>query len=55
MEQLNDQKAELEEKMRKSAKDLLSDYLEEAEDLVDEIKEQVKKGDERKRFLRQDV
>lgn len=50
LEQLNDQKAKLEEKMRKSAKDLLSDYLEEAEDLVDEIKEQVKKGDEQALF-----
>ena len=36
--------------MRKSAKELLGDYLDEAEELVDELKELVKKGDEQALF-----
>lgn len=43
-------KEKLEEKMRKSAKELLGDYLDEAEELVDELKELVKKGDEQALF-----
>ena len=50
LDELNEQKQKLEEKMKKSAKDLLSDYLEEAEELLDELKEQVKKGDEQALF-----
>ena len=43
-------KAKLEEKLQKSAKEVLGDYLEEAEDLVEELKQQVQKGDEQALF-----
>ena len=48
--ELNIQKQKLEEKMRKSAKELLGDYIDEAEEIVDELKELVKKGDEQALF-----
>lgn len=47
---VNIQKQKLEEKMRKSAKELLGDYIDEAEEIVDELKELVKKGDEQALF-----
>ncbi len=50
LEELNLQKQKLEEKMKKGAKDLLSDYLEEADELLEEIKELVKQGDEQALF-----
>ncbi|MDE6275034.1 MAG: endonuclease MutS2 [Clostridia bacterium] len=50
LDELNIQKQKLEEKMRKGAKDLLSDYLEEADELLEEIKELVKQGDEQALF-----
>lgn len=48
--EVNLQKQKLEEKMRKSAKELLGDYIDEAEELVEELKELVKKGDEQALF-----
>ena len=50
LEDLNIQKQRLEEKMKKGAKDLLSDYLEEADELLEEIKETIKRGDEQALF-----
>lgn len=46
LEELNEQKKKLEEKLKKGAKDLLSDYMEEADELIENIKECVRKGDE---------
>lgn len=40
-------KQKLEEKLQKSAKEVLGDYLEEAEDLVEELKQKVQEGDEK--------
>ncbi|MDE6474361.1 MAG: endonuclease MutS2 [Clostridia bacterium] len=50
LEELNIQKQKLEEKMKKGAKELLSNYLEEADELLEEIKELVKQGDEQALF-----
>jgi len=43
-------KAKLEEKLQKSAKEVLGDYLDEAEELVEELKEKVQQGDEQALF-----
>ena len=45
-----EKKQKLEEKLQKSAKEVLGDYLEEAEDLVEELKEKVQQGDEQALF-----
>ena len=45
-----EKKAKLEEKLAKSAKEVLGDYLDEAEDLVEELKEKVRQGDEKALF-----
>lgn len=44
------EKEKLNEKMAKEAKKILSDYLEEAEELLEELKAAVKKGDEQSLF-----
>ncbi len=46
LEEVNEQKRKLEEKLKKGAKELLYDYLEEADELIENIKECVRKGDE---------
>ena len=42
-----EKKAKLEAKLQKSAKEVLGDYLDEAEDLVEELKDKVRQGDEK--------
>lgn len=50
IDNLNEQKQRLQEKMKKSAKELLGDYLDEADELIEELKECIKKGDEQALF-----
>ncbi|MEG1536214.1 MAG: Smr/MutS family protein, partial [Clostridia bacterium] len=52
---IQQEKQKLDEKLAKATKELLSDYMEEAEELIEQIKENVKIGDEKALFEARNV
>lgn len=54
-EQLDEKNAMLDAKLKREAHLLLNDYISEADELIDELKEELKKGDERALFAARNI